>query len=66
MKWISKRWKTKSSPEAVNPQPPKIEGGERLKMETLGSELNPKTLKPGSEFQKCQMKGPVQVKNREW
>ena len=32
-------------------------------METLGSELNPKTLKPGSEFQKCQMKGPVQVKN---
>ena len=35
-------------------------------METLGSELNPKTLKPGSEFQKCQMKGPEQEKNREW
>ena len=29
-------------------------------METLGSELNPKTLKPESVSQKCQLKGPVQ------
>ena len=53
-------------PRSRKPPTSRIEGWERLKMETLGSELNPKTLKPGSEFQKCQMKGPVQVKNREW
>ena len=53
-------------PRSRKPPSSRIEGGEMLKMETLGSELNPKTLNSGSEFQKCQMKGPVQVKNREW
>ena len=57
--------------DKVSPQEPfttnlQLEGGERLKMETLGSELNLKTLKPGSVSQKCQMKGPVQIMNREW
>ena len=65
MTWISK------GEEQVNPMnrlPPssRFEGGEKWKMETLGSELNPKTLKPGSVSQKYQMKGPVQVMNREW
>ena len=53
-------------PRSRKPPSSSIEGGERLKMETLGSNLNPKTLKLGSVIQKCQMKGPVQVKNREW
>ena len=52
----------------MSPLPPssRFEGGVRLKKETLGSELNPKTLKPGSVSQKCQLKGPVQEMNREW
>ena len=53
-------------PRSRKPPSSRIEGGERLKMETLGSKLNPKTLKLGSVIQKCQKKGPVQVKNREW
>ena len=28
--------------------------------------IEPKTLKPGSVSQKCQMKGPVQEMNCEW
>ena len=37
-------------PRSRKPPTSRIEGGERLKKETLGSELNPKTLKPGSEY----------------
>ena len=44
----------------------RLDGGERLKVETLGSELNPKTLKPGSISQKYQMKGPVEEMKHEW